>query len=217
MTNSFDFAKVHNFDDHIRRSIPTVSEMYRLCHSLTEALAQEGTTVVDLGCSTGKFLIDTPKRAGVSYVGIDRCVWRRDEAAQTTFMTRDIVEAARDGTLGQTSVVLSLFTLQFLPYNARVEVIERAAEGLVSGGCMIVAEKVHLPDAGVAEVIERDLIDWKRDNFDDKAILDKSAQLRGSMRRVSQYDLVNVMRHNFDTVSTIWAHGQFICVVGVRG
>lgn len=217
MTNSFDFAKVHDFDGHIRRSIPTVEDMYRLCHAVTEAFAQEGTSVVDLGCSTGKFLIDTPKRRDVSYYGIDRCVWQREETPQTGFINRDIVAAARDGMLGQASVILSLFTLQFLPYNARVEVIERAAEGLEHGGAMIVAEKVHLPDAGLAEVIERDLIDWKRQNFDDKAILDKSAQLRGSMRRVSQYDLMNVMRHNFATVSTIWAHGQFICMVGVKG
>jgi tRNA (cmo5U34)-methyltransferase len=216
MKNSFDFTKVHNFDDHIRRSIPMVEEMYRLCHEVTYAFAQEGTAVVDLGCSTGKFLIDATKRLGVEYVGLDRAVWKREVASQTTFLTLDIVAAARDGMLNNTSVILSLFTLQFLPYNARVEVIERAAEGLVSGGAMIIAEKTHLADAGLAEVIERDLIEWKRSNFDDKEVLNKSAQLRGSMRRMSQYDLAKVMRNNFDTVSTIWAHGQFTCKVGVK-
>jgi tRNA (cmo5U34)-methyltransferase len=216
MTNSFDFSKVHNFDDHIRRSIPTVEEMYRLCHAVTYSFSQDGTQVVDLGCSTGKFLIDTPKRAGVRYNGIDRCHWQREEAAQTAFHDLDIVLTVRDGWMENASVILSLFTLQFLPYRDRVEVIERAAEGLVSGGAMIIAEKTHLADAHLADVVERDLIEWKRGNFDDKDILNKSAQLAGSMRRISQYDLANVMRNNFDSVSTIWAHGQFICMVGVK-
>ena len=216
MTNSFDFAKVHNFDGHIRRSIPMVEEMYRLCHAVTYAFSQEGTQVVDLGCSTGKFLIDTPKRVGVNYNGIDRCLWQREDAAQTFFHNLDIIETVKSGRMKGASVILSLFTLQFLPYRDRIEVVERCAEGLVSGGAMIIAEKTHLADAGLSDVIERDLIEWKRGNFDDKDILNKSSQLAGSMRRMSQYDLANVMRKNFDSVSTIWSHGQFTCKVGVK-
>lgn len=216
MKSSFDFTAVEDFDGHIRRSIPQVDEMYRLCHAVTHAFAQEGTSVTDLGCSTGKFLLDTPKREGVTYHGIDRCHWPRGWADQVMFHNLDIVETVRDGWMEGTSVILSLFTLQFLPYRDRVEVIERCAEGLVDGGAMIVAEKVHLADQGLSEVIERDLIDWKRSNFDDAAILNKSSQLASSMRRRPQAEMISLMQKNFDTVNVIWAHGQFICMVGVK-
>lgn len=218
MKSSFDFTTVEDFDDHIRRSIPQVEEMYRLCHAVTHAFAQEGTSVTDLGCSTGKFLLDTPKREGVTYHGIDRGDWKdgRGWADQVMFHKLDILETVRDGWMQGTSVILSLFTLQFLPYKDRVEVIERCAEGLVDGGAMIVAEKVHLADQGLSEVIERDLIQWKRGNFEDAAILDKSAQLAGSMRLRPQGDMFHLMQKHFNTVNVIWAHGQFICMVGVK-
>ncbi|MEY4932555.1 MAG: Synechococcus phage [Pseudomonadota bacterium] len=217
MKNSFDFSATEDFDDHIRRSIPQVEEMYRLCHAVTAAFAQSGSVVIDLGCSTGKFLLETPQRFGVDYIGIDTGKWERGTKENVTFRNYDILGAAQNDFFEPSSVILSLFTLQFLPYAERVEVIERAAEGLVDGGCMIVAEKVHLPDAGLAEVIERDLIQWKRQGFDDKDILDKSAQLAVSLRRSPQADLINVMQKNFSTVNIIWAHGQFICAVGVKG
>jgi tRNA (cmo5U34)-methyltransferase len=215
MKSLFDF-KVPDFDGHIRRSIPAIESMYDICHGLTFALAQEGTFVVDLGCSTGKFLIDTVKRAGVQYHGIDRLDWQRDKVEQTAFHKLDIVETVRGGWLEGSSVVLSLFTLQFLPWRDRIEVIERVSEGLVSGGAFIVAEKTCLESPHLDEIVERNLLEWKRLNFEDAEILDKSASLAGAMRRMPQRTLVNEMQDVFDTVNIVWAHGAFLCAVGVK-
>ena len=215
MPSLFDF-KVPDFDGHIRRSIPAIEGMYDICHGLTYALAQEGTFVADLGCSTGKFLIDTVKRPNVHYVGVDRAVWQRPYAQQTSFITSEIQPWLRRGGMDGASVALSLFTLQFLPWRDRIEVMERVADGLVSGGAFILAEKVHLPSAGLDEIVERSLLEWKRTNFEDKEILDKSASLAGSMRRMPQHILLDEMRKLFQSVSVVWAHGSFVCMVGMK-
>jgi tRNA (cmo5U34)-methyltransferase len=215
MKSLFDF-KVHDFDGHIRRSIPAVDDMYDLCHGLTFALAQEGTFVADLGCSTGKFLTDTVKRPNVQYVGVDRCVWQRGHVPQTQFITRDLMAWLRDDCIEGASVALSLFTLQFLPWKDRVEAIGRVAEGLVDGGAFIIAEKVHLADPCLSEIVERNLLEWKRLNFDDKAILDKSASLAGAMRRMKQGELVDALNKEFSNVNVVWAHGEFVCLVAMK-
>lgn len=215
MTNFFN-GPVPEFDDHIRKSIPTVDALYDLCHGLTEAMAQECTRVVDLGCSTGKFLRDTPKRTNTTYVGVDFVDWKWETTPRVTFKQEDALTFLRDGGAKDASVVLSLFTLQFLPFTEREEVIRRVSYGLVEAGIFILAEKVHLPSAGVSEVVERNLIQWKRKNFTDAEILDKSAKLASSMRRNTFESLYATMRHHFNSVNIIWANGAFVCMVGVK-
>jgi tRNA (cmo5U34)-methyltransferase len=215
MTNFFD-GPVPEFDDHIRKSIPTVDALYDLCHGLTEAMAQECTRVVDLGCSTGRFLRDTPKRRNTTYVGVDFVDWKWETTPRVTFMHDDVLTFLRDGEAKAASVVLSLFTLQFMPFGERDEVIRRVSDGLVEGGIFILSEKIHLPSAGVSEVIERNLIEWKRKNFTDKEVLDKSAKLAMSMRRNTFESLYATMQHHFNSVNIIWANGAFVCMVGVK-
>lgn len=215
MTNFFN-KPVPNFDDHIRKSIPTVDAMYDICHALTSSLSQERTRVVDLGCSTGRFLRDTPKRTTVSYVGVDFVDWKWETTPRVTFKQDDVLTFLRDGGARDASVVLSLFTLQFMPFNERDEVIQRVSDGLVDGGIFILAEKTHLPSAGVSEVVERNLVQWKRQNFTDEEILDKSISLAGSMRRNVFGGLYKTMREQFDSVNVVWANGAFVCMVGTK-
>ena len=215
MTNFFD-GPVPEFDDHIRKSIPTVDAMYDLCHGLTYAMTQDCTRVVDLGCSTGKFLRDTPKRTTATYTGVDFVDWKWKTTPQVTFQQEDALTFLRDGEAKAASVVLSLFTLQFMPFSAREEVIRRVADGLVYGGIFILAEKVHLPNAGVSEVVERNLIEWKRPKSTDKEILDKSVKLASSMRRDTFSGLYELMQEHFETVNVVWANGSFVCMVGTK-
>jgi tRNA (cmo5U34)-methyltransferase len=215
MTNFFD-GPVPKFDDHIRKSIPTVDAMYDLCHALTHALSQECTRVVDLGCSTGRFLRDTPKRRNITYVGVDFVDWKWEKTPRVTFKEVDALTFLRDGEAKAASVVLSLFTLQFMPFSEREEVVRRVADGLVYGGIFILAEKVHLPSAGVSEVVERNLVEWKRKNFTDAEILDKSVKLASSMRRDTFESLYELMQEHFETVNVVWANGAFVCMVGTK-
>ena len=215
MTNFFN-GPVPEFDDHIRKSIPTVDALYDLCHNLTASMAQDRTRVVDLGCSTGRFLRDTLKRRNKTYVGVDLVDWKWETTPRVTFKQEDALTFLRDGGAKDASVVLSLFTLQFMPFSEREEVIRRVADGLVEGGIFILAEKIHLPSAGVSEVVERHLVEWKRKNFTDKEILDKSISLAISMRRNTFEGLYENMKEHFNSVNVVWANGAFVCMVGTK-
>ena len=52
-----DHAK--DFDDHISRSIPGYWDLVRNCVGMSRRFVQSGTTVVDVGCSTGRLLAST--------------------------------------------------------------------------------------------------------------------------------------------------------------
>jgi len=215
MTNFFE-TPVTDFDLHINRSIPCVDAMYQLCHQLTYGMSQEGTQVLDLGCSTGKFLMDTPKRETAYYTGVDRLDWKWGDEDTVYFKAEDIMPfLLADGAVNS-SVVLALFTLQFLPFREREDVIRLVSDGLVTNGIFILAEKVHLPDRDIAEIVERSLIQWKRLSFNDTQILDKSEKLLSSMRCHDLDGLMWVMAKYFKTVNIVWSHGGFVCLVGVK-
>lgn len=214
MKSCFDFAKVDNFDAHIRNSIPSIDHMYRLCHNITYTMSQEHTKVVDLGCSTGKFLLDTPKRDRVTYQGVDRSFLHH--SSQVSFLQEDIRDYIRSGGLDGTSVCLSLFTLQFMPFYERQSVLESIGRCLVGGGVAIVAEKCSLADHRLSSVIERSLAEWKRTNFSDTEILDKSAKLAASMHVDRQKSVVQMMERYIGPTSIVWANGEFMCAVAVK-
>lgn len=76
-TKDFSFARhAEEFDGHISSSIPGYGDLADLCARLAGRFIQEETTVLDIGCTTGKLLaavheLTASRRKDVSYVGID--------------------------------------------------------------------------------------------------------------------------------------------------
>src|SRR5258708_3771427 len=92
-----DHAK--EFDKHISTSIPSYTGLRELCAGLSRRFIQPGTTVIDIGCTTGSLLrsvrdYNQPGRPGVRYVGIDietkfSDQWCAKEASDIEFAVAD--------------------------------------------------------------------------------------------------------------------------------
>ncbi len=52
----FDRTVADHFDDMVRRSVPHYNELQRMTLEMASHFAQEGSDVVDIGCSTGRTL-----------------------------------------------------------------------------------------------------------------------------------------------------------------
>jgi len=77
-STDFSFAfHAHKFRNHISSSIPGYKDgLIPTCVSLSRRFIQPGTTVIDVGCSTGHTLASIRKanqkaRPDIDYVGID--------------------------------------------------------------------------------------------------------------------------------------------------
>ena len=64
----FDFKKVDDFEKHIELSIPNFLTLDNIFKHVTHEFAQPESTVVDLGCSTGRFLSGLTQIEGCQYV-----------------------------------------------------------------------------------------------------------------------------------------------------
>ncbi len=184
----FSFAAhARDFDEHIRDSIRGLDHLHADCVDFSRYHVQSGTTVVDVGCSTGTLLRHTrdandPSRLFVEYVGIDvnpeyDVHWRELRTDNVRFEVRD----AQSFDFENASLVYSTFTMQFIPERDRPSLLRRIHDGLVEGGALIIAEKVLANGAGFHDMLRSVYYGFKRRNLTDKHILDKEESLRGQM------------------------------------
>jgi tRNA (cmo5U34)-methyltransferase len=181
-----DYAR-GDFDQHIRDSIRGLDDLRADCVAISRYFVQSGTTVIDIGCSTGTLLrsirdANEPSRPFVNYLGIDTEPafdehWRERCAGNVRFEVRD----ARSFVFENVSFAYSTFTMQFVPERHRLSLLRRIHDGLVEGGAMIIAEKVLANGTRSHDMLRSIYYDFKRRTFSAEEILDKEQRLRGQM------------------------------------
>jgi tRNA (cmo5U34)-methyltransferase len=221
----FSFAAhAPDFDQHIRDSIRGLDHLRSDCVAYSRYFVQSGTTVVDIGCSTGMLLRRTrdanePSRPFVEYVGIDMkpeydVHWRELRTNNVRFEVRD----ARSFTFEDASLVYSSFTMQFIQERDRVSLLQRIHDGLVEGGALIIAEKVFANDAWSHDMMRSVYYDHKRrSGFSAEQIHDKERSLRGQMNLWDEARWEDALSEAGFEFQRFWQNHLFIAWVARKG
>lgn len=160
----FDGAVVACFDDMLERSIPHLHWMRTAVTVLATRYAQEGTDIVDLGCSKGDAIVPLLEKFGAQnrFVLCDSspemvaaCRDRFGGYVRTGVMRVLETDLATEFPACRPSVVLSVLTLQFVPIEHRQAVVDAAYKKLLPGGALIVVEKV----LGASAELQRDFVE----------------------------------------------------------
>ena len=175
----FDFDKIEDFEKHIELSIPNFLTLDNIFRNIAHEYAQPESTVVDLGCSTGRFLSSLNKTKDVNYFGFDEVdmLNRHNDFKFLKGDCEDLVLSIDDNI----SVLISMFFLQFLGDKKRQRMLKIIKEKIDSGSVLLISEKVYLNDPRLQQTISRLHIQEKRKGFTDKEILDKDLELSVSM------------------------------------
>jgi len=147
----FDAVVADVFENMITRSVPGYNLMLDLIAVLTERFAQPQTRCYDLGCSLGASTLKLRQHLPSSchLIGVDtseamvercRANLERDRSQASVEILQQSVQ---DTSIENASIVVMNFTLQFIPDDDRGIVLKRIADGLVPGGILILAEKIH--------------------------------------------------------------------------
>jgi|TARA_R100000084_G_C4596136_1_gene120844 tRNA (cmo5U34)-methyltransferase len=202
----FDFKSIQDFDKHINLSIPSYKNLSNVFSGITCAFAQPESSVVDIGCSTGRFLSNLPKTKNCRYIGIDE-ITLQNSFNNFEFIEDDIEKALPN--IKNISVVVSMFTLQFLGKLKRERVLCKIKERIKKGAVFLVAEKVYLDDPVVQTLVHKMHVQDKRKSFTDKEILDKDTQLSVSMFCKTEKELTLEL-NQLGNVSKIWQSYNFM-------
>jgi len=151
----FDFGKdtAAVFDDMLDRSVPFYAEIQRMLGELVADFAVAGTSIYDLGCSTGNTFLAAGANLrpdlDVRFVGLDSSeeMLRKaqDKLAATQFPWPHVLQRQdlNDGIrVENASVVLMVLTLQFVRPLNRETLIASLHQGLNHNGCLLLVEKV---------------------------------------------------------------------------
>ena len=141
----------------LQRSVPMYQECQNLAVHWCAKYAKPSTSVYDLGCSTGKLLLKLAEKLehpqNIKLIGLDNSAAMLKKAKETlksSPLSWAMVEADLNKKLSNenASVVIMNYTLQFVKLDNRTTILKSIYEGLVSGGSLILIEKVksEIPD-----------------------------------------------------------------------
>ena len=214
MLDHFDFNKIGDFDSHINLSIPRYDQLFSLFLELTTIYSYNASTVIDYGCSTGKFLSSLPKRNDCRYIGIDNSNLIPNSSSENLiFIQEDATTETTTRQMLGNCVIISMFFLQFLTPKKRAIMLSKFKQAVNNGGVLLISEKVILDDPYLESVMGRLFLSEKRGKFTDTQILDKDKQLVYSMFCKTRKSLTEELS-DIGSVTQVWQSYNFIgCVV----
>lgn len=226
MTGKFTFAtREEGFDNHIDTSIRGYSDLWKDVVDYSQYFVENGTSVVDIGCSTGKMIksmIAQNKFApDAIYEGIEieEDFWKSYIADENNYDNISYFRGnALDYRFHNCSFVTSIFTMQFMPYYQRVDLINKIYRGLNPGGAFVFAEKTMPENVRIHEMRTFTYYDFKRGSFTTDDILDKEKQLRHMTKPNTRTEIVDMCEEaGFVAVDSFWQNHAFTGFIALKG
>lgn len=220
----FSFENINDFDKHIDLSIPNYSFAVDSVKKYYQYFIQDDTTVLDVGCSTGKLLTElSSDNKNVYHIGVDVSDNLMPEvrypAANLSFEHIDLTSpifATKLQSLKKVSYAYSLFTLQFLPSYKRRDVLKTIRDNMIDGGSFISCEKIYSSSPKIQDITNSLYYEFKSQSFSPEAILEKERSLRKLMHiqtiNQSMDDLVSI----FGNVELFWRSYNFVGLISIK-
>lgn len=226
----FVFAKSEEgFDNHIRNSIRGFDD---LCSDIVEISQyfinyNSHNKIVDIGCSTGRLLSEikkyTPEEIDIIISGVDIDPQFREQFLHNvqsgSFILEDICDYNYKNMkyLQNSSLIISIFTLQFTPFENRKEILKTFYDNIVDGGALIISEKTLATNSRFQEICTFNHYKFKSNNFSYEQIFNKQQTLRSMMKlKTIDEHISDLKEAGFKTVDTFWQNHAFVGFVAIK-
>ncbi|MDM5272683.1 carboxy-S-adenosyl-L-methionine synthase CmoA [Sulfurovum sp. zt1-1] len=220
----FDEAVASVFDDMLSRSVPFYDEVRQLIISVILAEEGEGKSLLDLGSSTAKFLLDLDSKLSTKMhlKGIDNSQAMLDRARQKcqAFGAEIDLELADmlEYEFGGDDVIVSNYTLQFIRPMQRPELVKKIYDGLNQDGIFIFSEKVVFED----KRLDKQLIDIyynykKAQGYSEYEIAQKREALENVLIPFTIEENIQMCKKaGFKQVSTLFQWANFVTFIAKK-
>jgi tRNA (cmo5U34)-methyltransferase len=213
-STNFSFDTIQDFDDHIAKSIPNYHLLNDAVKDLATFFVKEDFSIVDLGCSTGSLIESIPFDG--KKLGIDISAnLLPDSHDDTEYLRKDLRSLVSFGSTP--SLVISLFTLQFLPLADRPNILSLIYDELAEGGAFIWAEKVHEEQGELERIMNFGYYDFKGKHFSPAEIMQKEKDLRPLMTtNTSARNMIMAENAGFTVGTMFWKFYNFEAWVFIK-
>ena len=208
------------FVDHIRHSVPLYAEGHDLTCQLSDWFVSDRSMIYEIGVSTGELLkklaLHNAHKPGAKFIGMDVETAMVAKAKTHCSDVPNITILEEDGRLfpfEKADLIVSYYTMQFIPPRDRQLLFDRIYESLNWGGAFIMFEKVRAPDARFQDIATGLYNEFKLlQGFDEKEIVGKTRSLKGILEPFStEGNFALFRRAGFEDVTTV---SKYICFEG---
>ena len=223
----FDASVVDVFDDMVVRSVPFYLEFQRMITEISRDFSVPGTSLYDLGCSTGTTMLSLNKvlDTSVRFVGIDNST-EMLEVCKHNFLKENFSrefelqyrDLNRPFEVKNASVVVLCLTLQFIRPVYRFRLLQSIYEQLNPGACLIMVEKILAEEPNFNKVMIKYYYDFKRRNsYDDMEISQKREALENVLipYKLSE-NIEMLMEARFNSIETFFKWYNFAGMVAFK-
>lgn len=217
---SFGGNVPETFVDHIKQSVPLYELGHDLICQLSDFFVHRGSKVYEIGTSTGELIRKLAQhnrsKVGAQFFGFDiepDMIRQARLHCADTPSVKILQEDARVADMEKSDLVVSYYTMQFVPPANRQEMFDKVFDRLNWGGAFILFEKVRAPDARFQDLVTQLYNEFKLANgFTSEEIVEKSRSLKGILEPFStQGNLDLLSRAGFKDVTTVQ---KYLCFEG---
>lgn len=223
----FDNAVVKVFDDMVVRSVPFYLEIQRMITEISALYVQPGTSLYDLGCSTGTTFISLNNflDPSIQFVGIDEsqemlqnCEKNLTESGFTRPFMLISADLNKQIEIQNASVIILCLTLQFVRPINRLNLLKSIYNQINPGGCVILIEKVICECSDFNRQFIKYYYDFKRrNNYDEIEIAQKREALENVLipYKLSE-DIQMLVDAGFSSCETFFKWYNFAGIVALK-
>jgi tRNA (cmo5U34)-methyltransferase len=217
---SFGGNVPETFVDHIKQSVPLYELGHQLICQISDFFVHADSMVYEIGTSTGELLRKLAQhnrgKADAQFIGFDvepEMVKQARKHCADTQSVRIVQEDIRLVDLEKADLIVSYYTMQFVPPAHRQEIFDKIYERLNWGSAFIMFEKVRAPDARFQDMVMQLYNEFKINNgFSSEEIVEKSRSLKGVLEPFSTQGNMDLLaRAGFTDVTTVQ---KYLCFEG---
>jgi len=217
---SFKGSVSETFSSHIRKSVPLYDEGHDIICKISDYFIKNDSICYDIGTSVGELLLKLSKhhvhKESVKWIGID-CEEDMIKKAHKdgkkynniSFEVADIINYDFE----KSDLIISYYTIQFIPPKFRQLLINKIYESLNWGGAFLYFEKVRAPDARFQDMMTTLYNDYKLDqNYNPAEIIAKTRSLKGVLEPFSTQGNIDLLkRAEFKDIMSVM---KYVCFEG---
>jgi len=224
----FDARVASVFNDMISRSVPGYQQILEMLPTLTRQFRVANSNYYDLGCSLGAGMLaisEGLEQVPGHIIGVDNSIAMIEQAERNltvidsekshySLLEKDLLNVD----IESAAMVLMNFTLQFIPLSLRDELIDKIYTGLLSGGILVLSEKINFDNDKTNNALIDIHHQYKADQgYSQMEIAQKRDAIENVLIPETLETHITRLRHSGFSVVTPWVQNlQFISILAIK-
>jgi len=218
----FDEEVASVFDDMLNRSVPFYKENLKLQIDILKNFLQKGDLVIDLGSSTGTFLIELTKKIDINAIGLDNSpamIKRAKNKAKAfgssaKFIETDFLEYDLSGA----KAIIANYTIQFIRPLRREKLIKKIYDSLQKDGIFLMSEKLITENKKLNKVMIDIYYKYKKEmGYSEFEIAQKREALENVLIPYTMNENIEMLKNTgFQTIEVIFRWNNFVSFIAFK-